>query len=109
MMTTGIVLTASSLPFALIAASLSTSAYADCVSDLPADHIGTAAQVEQGNDCRASRKTRSAAIVVSTLVMVGVGIPLIVVGAKKVPDAEQATLTPWVSPTAAGATLRLSL
>lgn len=107
LMTTGIVLTSSSLPFLLITASLSSSAYDDCIDDLPADYGSTYNGSFQ--DCHDSRQTRSLAIVLGTAALLGVGIPLIVYGAKKVPNSEQATLTPWASPKSAGLTLRLSL
>ena len=47
----------------------------------------------------------------SVLVLAGTGVPLIVVGAKKVPAYETsvATFTPWVAPRAAGLGLRLQL
>jgi hypothetical protein len=108
-MTTGIVLTSSSLPFLLVTAVLSSNAYDDCISDLRGDHVVSSAQLDPINDCTEARRTRSVAILLGTAAMLGVGIPLIVYGAKRVPDTERATLTPWVSPTAAGATLRLSL
>jgi hypothetical protein len=109
-MTTGIVLTSAALPIALMAAFVSDKAYQDCISDLPANHVlVTAEQAERGNDCRSSQKFRAYAIAGTAIAMIGVGIPLIVYGAKKVPNAEQAMLTPWLSPTSAGAILRLPL
>ena len=44
--------------------------------------------------------------------LIGGGIPLIVIGAKKVPVTEPAptaTLSPWATPTSAGASFRLAL
>jgi hypothetical protein len=108
LMTTGIVLTSSSLPFLLLTAVLSSNAYDDCVSDVYADRLVSSAGLDEIDDCQEARRTRSVAILLTTSAMLGVGIPLIVYGGKKVP-AEQATITPWLSPTAAGATLRLSL
>lgn len=44
------------------------------------------------------------------VVLLGVGIPMIVVGAKKEPESEHsATVTPWVTPHAAGLGVRLAL
>jgi hypothetical protein len=48
----------------------------------------------------------------SALVLVGVGIPMIVIGAKKEPvDAPNvaATVSPWVAPSAAGLSLRVDM
>jgi hypothetical protein len=61
------------------------------------------------NDC--NDHTRTYALLISGAVLVGAGIPLIVIGAKKVPVAQSASLSfaPWVSPTTAGVDLRLDL
>lgn len=107
MMTTGIVLTSASLPFLLVAAALSSAAYHDCIGDAAYEYRVSGGTV---NGCQESLQTRGYAILGGTLVMLGVGIPLIIYGAKKVPDnAPQAVLVPWASPTAGGATLRLAL
>lgn len=54
----------------------------------------------------------------SAFVLVGVGVPLIVIGAKKEPvddsnataaSSGTATVSPWATPSAAGVTLRLDL
>jgi hypothetical protein len=48
----------------------------------------------------------------SALVLAGVGIPLIIIGATKEPvdsSSPSATLTPWATPTSAGVGLRLQL
>jgi len=48
----------------------------------------------------------------STLVLVGIGVPLIVEGAKREPvgaSGTAATLSPWLAPSAAGLNLRLDL
>ena len=109
LMTTGIVLTSSSLPFLLVTAVLSSNAYDGCVDDVQADNLASSARLDEIDDCLEARRTRSVAILLTTSALLGVGIPLIVYGAKKVPAGEQATITPWVSPRAAGATLTLSL
>jgi hypothetical protein len=46
---------------------------------------------------------------IGSVVLVGAGIPLTIVGAKSepVPPGEQASLSPWVTPQGAGTTLRL--
>jgi hypothetical protein len=43
------------------------------------------------------------------LALIGVGIPLIVIGARREPDAVHATLCPWITPNAAGVGLDLDL
>lgn len=106
-MATGIVLTSASLPFMLIAAAISSQAASDCAHGKT---TGNAADYEQWRSCQDARQSRGYAIVGTGIVMLGVGIPLIVYGAKKVPDGNAtATLTPWMSPTAGGATFRLTL
>jgi hypothetical protein len=45
-------------------------------------------------------------------VLLGVGIPLLVIGAKKEPveeDVAKATITPWLTPNAAGVGLRIDM
>ncbi len=49
---------------------------------------------------------------ITSLVLVSAGIPLIVIGAKKEPvdpSDETATVAPWATPNAAGVSLRLRL
>jgi hypothetical protein len=49
---------------------------------------------------------------VSAFVLVGVGVPLLVIGAKKEPvDDSEATavIAPWATPTAGGVSLRLQM
>jgi hypothetical protein len=61
------------------------------------------------HDC-AGYETAAQVSLASALVLVGTGVPLIVVGARKVPvDAAAATITPWIAPRAAGVSLRLQL
>lgn len=110
-MTTGIVLTSATLPLMLIAGALSNRAYDDCIKDQYASsNSGTVPSYYGSNSCQDSRETRATAIIIGGIVGLGVGIPMIIYGAKKVPDSgPSATLTPWASPTAGGATLRLTL
>lgn len=49
------------------------------------------------------------AVSLTSLVMLGVGIPLIVAGAKRETPKAQVTLAPWVSTEQAGLQLHLSL
>jgi hypothetical protein len=106
-MTTGIVLTSAALPFLLVGAALSNSTYQDCLEEHSYENRTTYTALD---DCREGLQTRAYALLAGTVVMLGVGIPLIVYGAKKVPDdSSQALLIPWATPTAGGATLRLQL
>jgi len=104
-MTTGIVLTSAALPLGLMGAYLSDQAYTDCLNDRPATEFGPS----DGNDCKNSKEARNVVIGIVAITMLGVGIPLIVYGAKKVPLEPRATITPWASARAAGATFRLTL
>jgi hypothetical protein len=80
-------------PVALFMASVYGMAYAVC-----------------SHDC-VDYETGAEVSLFSALVLAGTGVPLIVVGARKVPafDTSVATFTPWVAPHAAGLGLRLQL
>lgn len=83
-------------PVALLVAGVYGLSSAICSgSDYSCDEYATAAKVS----------------LLSGLVLAGVGVPLIVVGASKEPVTEEvsATLSPWATPGAAGLSLRLSL
>jgi hypothetical protein len=109
-MTTGIVLTSATIPLMLIAGALSNRAYDSCVKDQYTTATSSPPSYYGSNSCQDARETRATAIIIGGIVGLGVGIPMIIYGAKKVPDGgPTATLTPWASPTAGGATLRLSL
>lgn len=91
MMVGGIVMVSLS-PVALFFAAIYGVAYATCSHDC--EGYETAAQVS----------------LLSATVLAGTGVPLIVVGARKVPvETGGATLTPWLAPRAAGLGLRLQL
>lgn len=90
-MTAGIVMTSAALPLALFAAYYSDTAKRECVEDQ------RAAGIPANNDCENARETRNVVIGIVALATIGVGIPLIVYGAKKVPSRAQAVLTPRVS------------
>ena len=110
-MTTGIVLTSMSVPFLLIGAAVSKDAYDDCVVRSLSDswRNGAGFQEQSTGGCENARRTRAFVILGTTVGMLSVGIPLIVYGAKKVPARREATLTPWISAAAGGATLKFSL
>jgi hypothetical protein len=59
--------------------------------------------------CDKDRVTKGALF--TAVALVAVGMPLIIIGAKKEPAKPKATatLTPWATPTAAGVGLRISL
>lgn len=58
-------------------------------------------------DC--NNGTAAAGFTIAGVALLGVGIPLIVIGAKKVPADSQALVLPWLSPNVAGAKLQLEL
>jgi hypothetical protein len=63
------------------------------------------------NQCssgRSSCSNQNLAVVVTTLTMLGVGIPLIVIGAKRVP-VTRVSVGPWLAPRHGGLHLRLDL
>jgi hypothetical protein len=62
------------------------------------------------HDC-AGYDTAAKVSLVSALVLAGTGVPLIIVGAQKVPveDTSAAIIAPWATPRAAGLGLRLRL
>jgi hypothetical protein len=108
-MTAGIVMTASALPLGLVGAYMSDQSYKECLRDAVPTSSGQSYDYDYEKDCKNSRETRNVVIGVLAIAMIGVGIPLIVYGAKRVPSTAEVTLTPWVSPIAAGATFRLSM
>jgi hypothetical protein len=109
-MTTGIVLTSAAVPLMLIAGALSNRAYDSCVKDQYTTSSSSPSSFYDSNPCRDARDTRGTAIIIGGIIGLGVGIPMIIYGAKKVPaSGATATLTPWATPTAGGATLRLTL
>ena len=63
------------------------------------------------NECSSSRSScsnQNLAVVVTTLALLGVGIPLIVVGARRVP-VTRVSVGPWLAPRQGGLHLRLDL
>lgn len=103
-MTTGIVLTAAAPTLLVFGAVLSEEALNDC-------NARNTSAVSSYSDCQDASKARGYFILGTSLVMLGVGIPLIVVGGKKIPlePAAQAHVVPWVSPQSAGLALHVSL
>ena len=111
MMVTGLVLTSVGVP-SLIAATALLIIERNCNSDLNAKYPnheltpGNAAEVDR---CH-SYATPSLLLAFTGLVFTGTGLPLLLVGARKVP-AQSASLglMPWLSPTSTGLSLRLNL
>jgi hypothetical protein len=64
-----------------------------------------------GGGCPQPSKDGAAALAIGGVAALGVGIPLIVIGAKQetAPARAAATLSPWANPDGAGLRLRLSL
>jgi hypothetical protein len=102
MMVGGIVMT-SLAPIAMFAAMIASLQKSSCQLD---DYGGS---TSYHSDCSAYDPTIYGSLVGMT-VLLGVGIPMIVIGAKREPTpAAAATLSPWVSPSTAGLSLRLKL
>jgi hypothetical protein len=106
MMAGGIVMV-SLAPIALFAAGIANAQQYNCEhSDYYLDGGGTLSY--RGENCAAYDKTIYGGLIVG-LALLGGGIPLIVIGGKKVPAWSTATLTPWATPTAGGLGLRLQM
>jgi hypothetical protein len=105
MVTAGIILTAAA-PVVLVAGvMLSTSALDTCQTEARLGS-GGASSLE---DCDSASASRIVGVVVVSAIMAGTGIPLIIIGAKKVPNtpASNALLVPYAAPGRAGLALRL--
>ena len=106
MMVGGIVMVSFS-PIALIAASIASAEQRACESS---DYYfdGTTVTTDGAKNCSAYDKTIYGGVIVG-LALLGAGLPMVVIGGKKVPAEPTATLTPWAMPTAAGLRLRLEM
>jgi hypothetical protein len=110
MMTGGIVMV-SVAPLALLVAGISALEQDLCeIGHGDTSYSGSSAGVSvRAQDC-SSYDTRIYNGLISALVLVGVGVPLIVVGAKKEPvERTSVALTPWLSPSSSGLALRVDL
>ena len=110
MMAAGIVLT-SLTPVALLFTLMAAGSKASCGRN---NDDATAYQEEAGYDAIGHRdcSVYDPALygsLVSATVLLGVGIPMIVIGAKREPARPAAAVTPWVAPSTAGLALRLTL
>lgn len=66
-------------------------------------------ELDEPDDCR-SYDSPLLLLTAGGLVLTGAGVPLLILGAKKVPvHAARASVTPWLAPRSAGLTLRLVL
>ncbi len=88
----------------VLAIALLTSGPHDCKSD----QFGRVTPAELD---RCTDTTRTTVLALSGALLVGGGIPLIVIGGKKLPAAPtaSASISPWLAPKTAGLTLRLEL
>lgn len=105
MMTAGIILTAAA-PVVLVAGVMaSTSALDTCQAEARLGS-GGASGLE---DCDNASAGRIIGVLVVSTIMLGAGIPMIIIGAKKVPNtpASNALLVPYAAPGRAGLALRL--
>jgi hypothetical protein len=111
MMAGGIVMTSLS-PVALLVAAFGSLGKSLCeVDNGDAAYNGSSASVSyRYKDC-SSYDTTIYGGLISAVVLVGVGVPLIVIGAKKEPvdPGATATLQPWAAPSTAGLSLRVDL
>jgi hypothetical protein len=111
MMVGGIVMT-SVAPVALAIAMLGSLGKSFCEADSRhVSYSGNSAGVSYGYRSCSGYDTTIYGGLISALVLVGVGVPLIVVGAKKEPvgPGATATLQPWAAPSTAGLSLRVDL
>jgi hypothetical protein len=101
MMAGGIVMTSLS-PIALLVSA--TAAVSESVCDVSYD-------IDSGYRDRCDYDGVIYGSLLTGVVLLGVGIPLIVVGAKKEPESEHltATVTPWATPNAAGIGVRFAM
>jgi hypothetical protein len=106
MMVGGIIMVSFS-PIALIAAGVANAQQTTCEAGgyyLGSNGIST----YDYDNCSAYDKTIYGGLILG-LGLLGAGIPLIVIGGKKVPAEPTATLTPWATQSAAGLGLRLEM
>ena len=113
MMVGGIVMTASGPVVWLVGLILVTSAHMSCLgnSSYHGDTYGySAVQASELNACRNRAANQSYGVLIGGAVLIGAGIPMIVYGAKKVPDTSlTASVAPWLAPGQAGLQLRVDL
>jgi len=106
MMVGGIVIT-SLTPIAMIAAMVGAVEKTECQSRV-VDYGSGDSTSYRTSSCSKYDTTIYGSLLLMTA-MLGVGIPMIVVGAKREPARPAAVVTPWVSPSTAGLALRLNL
>ncbi len=105
MMTAGIIVT-SAAPVVLVAGVLaSTNALDGCRAS-----VATGYSVDSYQECDQESAHRIYAVLAVSAVMLGAGIPMIIIGAKKVPNtpADNALLLPYAAPGRAGLTLHVT-
>jgi hypothetical protein len=109
MMVGGIVMV-SFTPIALLVAAVANAQQSVCETNYAFDSSsnGIYGSVSYGNDCDEYDPTIYGGLI-SAAVLAGVGIPLIVIGAKKEPVPVTATLSPWATARSAGVGLRIDM
>jgi hypothetical protein len=110
MMAGGIVLT-SLAPVAMIVAAVGSIEKSSCQLDNDTYYgSGSSSITYRGGDCSRYDATIYGGLV-AMVAFLGVGIPMIVIGAKREParPAGTAAVTPWASTSSAGLSLRLRL
>jgi hypothetical protein len=104
MMVGGIVMV-SFVPVALLAAWVADIEQNQCEHGYYSFSSGA---VSQGTDCGRFDRTIYGGLI-SAAVLMGVGVPLIIVGGKKEPAGVEAKLSPWATPHAGGLSLKLHM
>jgi hypothetical protein len=108
MMVSGIV--ATSLGVASLATALGLGIVSvDCNSRLDDEGSSLPASPRSDGDTCRGYSTAADVTVISGLVLTGAGIPLLLIGARKVPVSSEALVAPWLSPRGAGLSFRLAL
>ncbi len=104
-MTTGIVVAVAAIPTFGIGTVLITNKKDECDAKLRAQGQSTWGPTS----CQSATSGDFMALVVGSLILVAIGVPLIFYGAKQVSDDPPVALTPQVSPSYGGLSLRLKL
>ena len=109
LMVTGIVMASvgvGALIGALTLGVLESTCRRDLKDEYP-DNVAPASAVDERERCN-SYDDPLLGLTAGGLLLTGVGLPLLIVGAKKVP-VTQARVSPWLTPRSGGLTLQLSL
>jgi hypothetical protein len=92
----------------IVMTSLGTASLATALG-LSLARIGCKDDVERRDECEAF-DTAALATLLGGFALTSAGVPMLIYGAKKVPvEPEGATISPWLTPSAAGLSVRLRL